>query len=106
MIVVINTENAKQALDLIYGGDIFTFIQAPKISQEAVIEEFGEEFAELFDECDSCIGIALDYHRDKIELQGTTPTEYTEMIKKDYRTDHCLEVEITRDEYQKTKIHF
>ena len=65
--LVINTDNAVNTLELMNGGNIFDVINAPKVSREVVVEHYGDEFAKVFDNCDCCIGIALDYVADKID---------------------------------------
>lgn len=104
LVLVINTENAVKALELM-GGGMFNVIRAPKVSREAVIEHYGDEFAKVFDDCDSCIGIALDYFEDT-SSKKMTAKEYATMRKEMYASDHCLTVEITREEYIKARDRF
>lgn len=106
LVLVISTENAVKALELIYGGNMFTIIQAPKVSREAVAAVYGENFAKIFDDCDFCIGVALDYVNDKERPKDMTAKEYAAMKKEKYAGDKCLAVEITREEYIKAGEHF
>jgi hypothetical protein len=105
LVVVINTENAVNALKLMNGGNMFTIIQAPKVSREAVVDAYGERFAEVFDDCDSCIGIALDYTEDRDRPNNMTAKEYAAAKKEMYTKDNCLVDAITRDEYTKAGEH-
>ena len=72
LVLVINTENAVKALKLMFGGNMFTIIRAPNVSREAVVAVYGESFAKIFDDCDSCIGVALDYTTDEERLLPAT----------------------------------
>ena len=47
------------------GGNMFSVVQAPKVSREAIFGKYGEDFAKVFDDCDGCIGVALDYLSDE-----------------------------------------
>jgi hypothetical protein len=106
LVMVINTENAVKALKLMNGGNMFTIIQAPKVSREAVVAFYGESFAKVFDDCDSCIGVALDYTTDEERPKDMTAKEYAAMKKEKYARDNCLAVEITREEYTKAGEHY
>ena len=106
LVLVINTENAVKALELMNGGNMFDVITAPKVSRDAVAEHYGEEFAKVFDDCDCCIGVALDYIADKKRPKDMTAKEYSAMKKEKYASDNCLAVEITREEYTKAGEHF
>ena len=105
LVLVINTENAVKALELMNGGNMFDVITAPKVSREAVVEHYGDELAKIFDECDCCIGIALDYVADKKRPKDMTAREYAAAKKEKYVKDNCLAVEITREEYTKAGEH-
>lgn len=105
LVLVINTENAVKALELMYGGNMFTIIQAPKVSREAVVINYGEDFAKIFDDCNSCIGVALDYVDDEIQSKGVSARKYAEDEKERYRLDNCLVREITREEHAKAGQH-
>eukprot|EP00981_Chlorochromonas_danica_P014897 scaffold9386_cov154-Ochromonas_danica.AAC.4 len=105
LVLVINTENAVKALELMNGGNMFDVITAPKVSREAVVEHYGDEFAKVFDDCDCCIGVALDYVADKKRPKDMTAKEYAALKKEKYASDNCLAVEITREEYTKTGEH-
>jgi hypothetical protein len=106
LVMVINTENAVKALELMYGGDMFDVITAPKVSREVVVTKYGESFAKDFDDCNSCIGIALDYKYDKDRPRDMTAKEYFTKHSERYTTDSCLSVEITREEYSKAREHY
>jgi hypothetical protein len=101
LVLVINTENAVKALRLMNGGNMFTIINAPKVSRDAVVTLYGESFAKDFDDCNSCIGIALDYRNDEDRAKDMTAKEYATKKKEKYTTDNCLSVEITKEEYSK-----
>lgn len=104
LVLVINTENAVKALELMNGGNMFDVITAPKVSRDAVVEHYGEEFANVFDDCDCCIGVALDYLVDKKRPKDMTAKEYAAIKKEKYTSDNCLVVEVTREEYNKAGI--
>lgn len=105
LVLVINSENAVKALKLLNGGNMFTFLRAPKVSREAVVAEYGETFAKIFDDCDSCIGIALDYINDLERSEALSAKEFTAAKKEMYVQDNCLTKEITREEYAKVREH-
>eukprot|EP01039_Chlorochromonas_danica_P005198 gene5198-5723_t len=106
LVLVINTETAAKALKLMNGGNMFTIMQAPKVSREAVVAVYGESFAKVFDDCDSCIGVALDYTIDEERPKDMSAKEYAAMKKEQYVKDNCLAIEITREEYAKAGQHF
>jgi hypothetical protein len=105
LVLVINSDNAVKALKLMNGGNMFSIIQAPKVTREAVVGKYGEEFAKTFDECDGCIGVALDYLSDDERPKGMSAKEYSALKKEMYTSDNCLTVEISRDEYNKAREH-
>ncbi len=105
LVLVINSDNAVKALELMNGGNMFSIIQAPKVSRDAVVANYGEDFAKIFDECDSCIGIALDYLSDEKRPKGMSAREYAATKKERYNSDNCLIEEITREEYNKAREH-
>jgi hypothetical protein len=105
LVLVINTENAVKALQLMNAGNMFTIIQAPKVSREAVVDHYGEGFAKVFDDCDSCIGVALDYMTDKERPKDMAAKEYAAKKKENYVLHNCLTEEISRYEYAKAGIH-
>lgn len=106
LVLVINTENAVKALELMNGGNMFDVITAPKVTRDAVVAEFGEDFAKIFDDCDSCIGVALDYVADKKRPKNMTAKEYAAEKKEKYVNDNCLTREISREEYARAGEHF
>lgn len=102
LVLVVKTEQAVNALQLLNEDNLLTFIQAPKVSREAVVKAYGEEFAKIFDECDRCIGIALDYVSSNDRLKYRTPREFCAVRKGRYIEENCLVAEITREEYRKS----
>ena len=106
LVLVINSVNAVKALELMNGGNMFDVIEAPKVSREAIVNKFGEEFAKTFDECDGCIGVALDFLVDKKKPAGMSAKEYAALKKEKYTSDNCLTKEISRDEYNKAREHY
>jgi hypothetical protein len=107
LILVINSENAVKSLKLMNGGNMFDIIYAPKVTRNAVVKEYGEEFAKIFDACDSCLGVALDYVRVKAKDPENIPStkDYAAMTTKIYTRDHCLLNAITREEYDEAGDH-
>jgi hypothetical protein len=110
-IVIINSENAKKALEMIYGGrDLFTFLQVPKISRQAVVAHYGEDFAKIFDDCDGNIGLAQQYfHRKKMNnsiANGKTAKDYILFMKEIIDKDRNLVEEITEEEYRQAEEHW
>lgn len=99
LILVINTENAVKALELMNGGSMFDIIQGPKVSRKAVEKSYGENFAQIFDDCNGCIGVAMDYVADKKRAKAMTAKDFAEMKKRSYLENSCLVEEITREEY-------
>jgi hypothetical protein len=106
LVLVINSDNAVKALELMHGGNMFSFIRAPKVSRDAVVSEYGEKFANIFDECDSCIGVALDYVRGEDRREDMSARDYAKMKMKQYISDNCLTDEITKEEFNKAREHF
>lgn len=107
LILVINSENAVKSLKLMNGGNVFDIIYAPKVTRNAVVKEYGEEFAKIFDACDSCLGVALDYVRDKVNNPEIIPSakDYATMSRNAYTQGHCLLSEITREAYEEARDH-
>ncbi len=105
LVVVINSDNAVKALELMNGGNMFDVIEAPKVSREAIVSKFGEDFAKTFDECDGCIGVALDFLADKKKPAGMSAKEYAALKREKYTRDNCLIDEISREEYNKAREH-
>jgi hypothetical protein len=99
LVLVINSENAVKALKLMNGGNMFSIIQAPKVSRDAVVLQYGDEFAKISDYCDGCIGVALDYLSDDERPKDMTAKEYAAKKKEKYIANNCLTEEITREEY-------
>ena len=105
LVLVINSDNAVKALELMNGGNMFDVIEAPKVSREAIVSKFGEDFAKTFDECDGCIGVALDFLADKKKPAGMSAKEYGALKREKYTIDNCLTDEISREEYNKAREH-
>eukprot|EP01039_Chlorochromonas_danica_P011534 gene11534-12911_t len=105
LVLVINSENAVKALELMNGGNMFDVITAPKVSREAVEAQYGAAFAKIFDDCDSCIGVALDYVADKKRPKDMSAKEYAAVKREKYFSDNCLTKEITREEYNEAREH-
>ena len=105
LVLVINSDNAVKALKLMNGGNMFSIVQAPKVSREAIVGEYGEAFAKVFDDCDGCIGVALDYLSDEERPEDMPAKEYAALKKEKYTSDNCLTDEITREEYNKAREH-
>jgi hypothetical protein len=105
LVLVINSENAVNALKLMNGGNMFSIVQAPKVSREAVVDKYGEEFAKIFDDCENCIGVALDYLSDEERPKEMPVKEYAAIKREKYTGDNCLIEEISREEYNKAREH-
>lgn len=105
LVLVINSDNAVKALKLMNGGNMFSVVQAPKVSREAIVGKYGEDFAKVFDDCDGCIGVALDYLSDEERPKDMPAKEYAALKKEKYTSDNCLTDEITRKEYNKAGEH-
>lgn len=101
LVLIVNTENAVKALELMNGGNMFDVIEAPKVSREAVVKEHGENFAKIFDDCDCCIGVAFDYVADQKRPKDQTAKVYAMKTKEMYVSDSCLADAITKEEYMK-----
>ena len=106
LVMVVNTDNAVKALELMNGGNMFDVITAPKVSRDAVLLEYGEDFADVFDACGGCIGVALDYIADKKRPHAMTPAQYALEKSANYAKNNCLTAEITREEFNKAGEHF
>lgn len=100
LVLVVNTEKAVKALELVNDGCMFEIVRGPKVSREAVEAAHGEAVAKIFDDCDGCIGVAMDYLRDTNRRRDMTAREYAERFNRNYLT---LVDEITRDEYHKAQ---
>jgi hypothetical protein len=105
LVLVINSDNAVKALELINGGNMFDVIEAPKVSREAIVGKYGEDFAKVFDDCDGCIGVALDYLSDEERPKVMSAKEYAALMQEMYISNNCLTDEITREEYNKAREH-
>ena len=53
------------SLELMNGGNMFDIIQGPKVSRDAVEKSYGVNVAQIFDDCNGCIAVAMDYVSDK-----------------------------------------
>jgi len=105
LVLVINSDNAVKALKLMNGGNMFSVVQAPKVSREAIVGKYGDDFAKVFDDCDGCIGVALDYLSDEERPKDMPAKEYAALKKEKYTSDNCLTDEISREEYNKAREH-
>lgn len=61
-------------------------------------------FAKIFDDCNGCIGLALDYVVDKELSKDMTARDFTEMKNRTYLENSCLVDGITREEYIKAQV--
>ena len=110
LVLVINSENAVKALKLMNGGNMFRFVKGPKVNREAVKNSYGEEFAKIFDDCNGCIGLAVEYVMDNKkkelskEMMMMTAREFTEMKNRAYLQNACLVEQITLEEYTKAQV--
>lgn len=75
-VLVINSDNAVKALKLLNDGNTFSIVQATKVSREAIVAKYGEDSAKVFDDCDGCIGVALDYLSDEERPKDMPANEY------------------------------
>ena len=96
LVLIINTENAVNALKLLNGGNLFEFVQAPMVLKDAVMKEYDGTFVEVFEDCESCIGTALDYVTNKPQMSAK---DYYKMTKATYEKVNCLLDPITVEEY-------
>jgi hypothetical protein len=63
------------------------------------------DFAKVFDDCDGCIGVALEYLSDKERPKDIPAKEYAMLKKEKYSGDNCSTEEITKKEYNKAREH-
>ena len=98
LVLVINTENAVESLKLLNGGNMFEIVRAPKVSKDAVTKYLGEDFAQIFEDCDSCIGVAQDFVTEKPSVSAK---EFFNTSKQQYEQNNCLLRPISRAEYNK-----
>ncbi len=85
---------------------MFSVVQAPKVSREAIVGKYGEDFAKVFDDCDGCTtGVALDYLSDEVRPKDMPAMEYAALKKEKYTIDNCLIDAITKEEYNKAREH-
>ena len=76
LVLIINTENVVESLKLINGGNLFEVVCAPKVTKDAVLRYHGEEFAQIFRDCDNCIGIAEDFVTEKPSVSAREFFQY------------------------------
>ena len=67
----------------------------------ALVNCKGENFAQVFEECDNCIGIAQEYVRNKPSMSAK---EYSTMRKLQLVRDHTLHQPITKAEYNQYRM--
>ena len=103
LVLVVESENALKALELLYGGNLVDFFCVPKVSREAVVQMYGEAFAKVFDDCDSCLGIALDYTREPRRIDAK---QYALKRRASHADNACLTAEITREEFHRATEHW
>lgn len=102
LVLIVNSENAIESLKLMNGGDMVEPLQVPKVAREAVVNEFGEDFGTIFDQCNHCIGIALDYAKEKRRsTTSLTDSEYYQKRKESYAASCNLIAPISRAEHTK-----
>jgi hypothetical protein len=63
-------------------GDMFHVVEPLKVLRKAMVVNFGEAFAETFDDTDGCIGVTLDFLADKKKPAGMSTKEYAAPKKK------------------------
>lgn len=84
---------------------MFNIVKGPKVSREAVEKKaYGEEFMKIFDDCDGCIDLAMDYAMSKDIDIDMTARDFTEMKNRFYLEHSCLVDEITLEEYTKAQV--
>ena len=71
------------------------------VSKDALVDCKGENFVQVFKECDNCIGIAQEYVRNKPSVSAK---EYSTMRKLQLVRDHTLLRPITAAEYIKYRM--
>jgi hypothetical protein len=103
LVLVVESERAVQALRQM--DHPVTTIQAPKVTREAVAAFYGEAAATIYDECDGCIGIAVDYMHATGQGEVLTAKEYTAKLKPGLAHNH-LQDEISHEEYIAAREHF
>lgn len=107
LVFVINSMNAVKALQLMYRGDMIDIIKLPKLSRKAVVAKYGESFGNIFDDCDGNIGMALDYvDCCKQTHDMMSAKDYSAQMKHWYTQHKGLVVEITREEYNRSREQF
>eukprot|EP01036_Dinobryon_divergens_P033825 gene33826-43707_t len=70
LVLLVNTENGVKALKLMNGGNI----------RDVVEKSYGENLAQIFDDCNGCIGVAMDYVFDKEHAKVMTAKETKKVI--------------------------
>jgi hypothetical protein len=98
LVLIINTENAVVLLKLLNGGNMFEIVRAPMVSKDAVTNYLGEDFAQIFEDCNSCIGVAQDFVTEKPSVSAK---EFFNTRKQQYEQNNCLLRPISRAEYNK-----
>lgn len=96
LVLVVESENAVQALRQM--DHQVTAIQAPKVTREAVAAFYGEEAMRIYDDCDCCIGIAVDYMHEKRLGEVLTAKDYAAKLKPGLSL-MCLQDEISHEEF-------
>lgn len=102
LVFIVNTENAVKSMQLV-GSEMYDVFKVPGVSEKAVAEQFGDEFAKNFVDCDSSIGITLDYDREA--SKDMTAKAYSQMRKENFRELSMLSLKtvISEEEYRKAR---
>ena len=98
LVLIINSENAVNALKLLNGGNMFEVVAAPKVSKDAVSAIYGKEFSLIFEDCGGCIGIAMDF-LEASKDETMSAKDFALMKKTMYIRDNWLTEPISREEY-------
>lgn len=101
IVFVVNSFAAVDSLQLMNCGNSVEVIRCPNVSREAVAQHYGEEFALIFEKCESNIGIALDMK----DFPKEDPALCAARLKVLYEQSHCLMKPISYDEYQQAFHH-
>jgi hypothetical protein len=101
LVLVVNSDHAVDALDLVYGGDMFDVVAAPNVSRDAVSAAYGEALAQTFDDCGGCFGVATEFERDEKRKKkpAMSARDFSLMMKDMYTERYWLTEPISREEY-------
>lgn len=98
LVFLINTKNAVESLEVLHGGGLFEFVHLPMVSKDALVDCRGEDFVQIFEECDNNIGNAHAYVTEKPSMSAK---DFSNMRKLQLLRDHCLLQPITSAEYNR-----